>query len=109
MGYSLHENERFYLFPITSAVFVSLALFYVDEGYYNLSWTLDPRNWLIFGCFVLGLFVGQAIISAYCFSNLSGWPKKMLILLLGLPLGVLIVAFLLYLGSLVTLLIDSLS
>jgi len=103
------QRERIWLLPITSAVIISVFLFYTDEGYNDFRWAGDIRNWVIFSLFVLGFFLGQAIIATYCFPKMSGWAKKGLVLGLGLPLGVLFIIFLMYISTLGYALIESLS
>lgn len=93
-------RERIFLLPLTSAIIITVFLFCVDEGYNDFRWAREIKNWAIFSLFVLGFFTGQAIIAAYCFRNVSGWVKKVLVLCLGLPLGVLFIVFLMYLATL---------
>ena len=33
---------------ISSALLISLMLFYIDEGYYDLRWMTDIGNWIVF-------------------------------------------------------------
>lgn len=37
---------------ITSAVLVTLMLFYIDEGFYDLRWMKDIGNWIVFIIYV---------------------------------------------------------
>lgn len=90
------SRERTYLFPITSAIILTFMLFFVDEGYYDLRWMKSGYNWLIFSCFVGGFFVGQAIISTFFLKRTTGIGKKTLVMVLGLPLGVIFIIIFMY-------------
>jgi hypothetical protein len=40
------NNKNIVLLAISA--FVTLFLFYIDEGYYNFKWMLDAGNWVVF-------------------------------------------------------------
>ncbi|MEI7979143.1 MAG: hypothetical protein WCI53_09885 [Bacteroidota bacterium] len=44
------------LFPLLSALFITLFLFYIDEGYYNFNWMLKASNWAAFIIYFVPLF-----------------------------------------------------
>lgn len=44
------------LFPLLSALFITLFLFFIDEGYYNFSWMLKLANWAAFVIYFIPLF-----------------------------------------------------
>jgi hypothetical protein len=44
------------LFPLLSALFITLFLFYIDEGYYNFNWMLKASNWTAFIIYFVPLF-----------------------------------------------------
>jgi hypothetical protein len=44
------------LFPLLSALFITLFLFYIDEGYYNFKWMLKASNWAAFIIYFVPLF-----------------------------------------------------
>ncbi len=44
------------LFPLLSALFITLFLFYIDEGYYNFKWMLKATNWSAFIIYFVPLF-----------------------------------------------------
>lgn len=44
------------LFPLLSALFITLFLFYIDEGYYNFKWMLKASNWAAFILYFVPLF-----------------------------------------------------
>lgn len=94
------NSERNYLFPLVFSLILTLFLFYIDEGYYDFRWTEDPMNIPIFFCYSLGFFVGMWIISAFTFKSQHGVIKKLIIIGLGLPLGVLFIILLMYLVAL---------
>ena len=48
--------------PLALSVFVTLFLFYIDEGYYNFKWMLNIGNWLIFVLYVFILFMAQILV-----------------------------------------------
>ncbi len=89
-------SERNYLFPLLFSVILTLFLFYIDEGYYDFRWTEDPANIPVLICYMLGFFIGMAIISGYTFKSQYGITKNLIIIGLGLPLGVLFVILLMY-------------
>lgn len=49
------------LYPLISAVVITLFLFYIDEGFYNFKWMLDLGNWIIFSIYVMLLFLPQLL------------------------------------------------
>jgi hypothetical protein len=44
------------LFPLLSALFITLFLFYIDDGYYNFNWMLKASNWAAFIIYFVPLF-----------------------------------------------------
>jgi len=96
-SFQKHKRERTYLFPLTFSLILTFFLFFIDEGYYDLRWTQEPSNWLIFLCFAGGFYVGMAIIAFFTFPKTEGWLKKLIIMGLGLPLGILFIILFMYL------------
>lgn len=50
------------LILLVSAVAITFALFFIDEGYYDFRWMKNPGNWIAFAAYVLMLFVGQLVV-----------------------------------------------
>lgn len=50
------------LFPLVSAIIVTMFLFYIDEGYYSFAWMTEPGAWIIFSIYVFILFSMQFIL-----------------------------------------------
>ena len=98
----LRLKERTFMFPLVFSICLTMFLFFIDEGYYNFTWMKDPWNWLIFGCYGLGFFIGTAIIAEFTFKSLSGLSKKTIVVVLGLPLGVIFIIAFMYLIMLVS-------
>lgn len=91
-----HVNRVAISFTLLVSVFLTFLIFFIDEGYYDLRWTASAQNWIIFCFLVIGLFAGQSLIDALCIKKWEGKKRKLAVLVLGLPLGVLFTYIFLY-------------
>ena len=55
----------------TTAILVTLFLFYIDEGYYNFKWMLSIGNWICFFVYAGMLFGGQILVKMFLFEKFS--------------------------------------
>lgn len=79
------------LFPCALAI--TLFLFYIDEGAYTLDWNDLRREWAILLGYVCSIFIAQFSLS-YLMRHTRSIVRLPLALVLGIPLG-----FLLLFGS----------
>ncbi len=68
---------------ILSSVSITLGLFFIDEGYYNLKWMMNAGNWIAFGVYVFIIFSGQILFSELLFKKHQGWGKLIGSMVLG--------------------------
>ena len=94
--YNNEVNKVAIPFILLVSVSLTFLLFFIDEGYYDLRWAKSSQNWIIFFLFVSGLFIGQSIIDAFCVKNWEGKRRKLAVLGLGLPLGIVFTYIFLY-------------
>lgn len=51
------KNHTILLFA--SAVFITLMLFFIDEGFYHFEWMHSIGNWIIFSIYLAVIFLGS--------------------------------------------------
>jgi hypothetical protein len=62
-AHSISNNaDRSILIMFLSALVVTLFLFYIDEGFYNLNWMTDLGNWVAFGIYISLIFCSQFVV-----------------------------------------------
>jgi hypothetical protein len=49
-------SDKSTIINLILASLLTLFLFYIDEGYYNFKWMLNPGNWSVFGFYGVVLF-----------------------------------------------------
>jgi len=79
--------------PAIISVVLLMFLFYIDEGYYNFSWTLDFRTRIIFFIYTGVFYVIQMVIQVliiYLFKKHSVFFQLLLPAILAIALGYLI-------------------
>ncbi len=74
MTISLEDKiiHRKILNSVFVAVGVTLFLFFIDEGFYNLNWMADARNWVFFFLYVMLLFTAQLLLIWMLFRTKTG-------------------------------------
>lgn len=77
---------------------ITLVLFYIDEGYYDFRWMKQPGNWVPFFLYWGAMIFGEFLMHYMLPKNMSGTQRITLILLIGMPLGVLLL-FLIVFGG----------
>lgn len=78
------------------AVFVSLILFYIDEGYYNFQWMKSWGNWIVFGIYSIVFFAIQIIIS-YLLKKFFNITNQVFVpIVVGIPLAFIILIGLIF-------------
>ena len=79
---------------LISALIVTLFLFFIDEGYYSFQWMTSVGSWIVFVVYAGGLLLSQILISSLIAKRLVGNTKRVLSLVVGIPVGFLILLFL---------------
>lgn len=82
-------SESHVLALLTSAIVITLYLFYLDEGYYNFKWMSNPGNWIMFVIYVGIFFSCQFLVSTLLLKRLKGL-KKTIFSILGGGIAVMI-------------------
>lgn len=82
--------------PATVSFLITTFLFYIDEGYYNFKWVLDPGNLFVFVIYFSGLLFGQLFVSVIILRKLFGTTKHVINGLVGIPLGIVFTLFMLF-------------
>jgi len=79
-------NNELYILS-TSAILITLFLFFIDEGNYNFAWVKEPFAWVIFMIYAIPIFLGQVFVSRYIPKKN---PRKKLVLsvLIGSVIGI---------------------
>ena len=67
-GISEIEKKRAYN-SLAISVLLTLFLFYIDEGYYNFRWMLEPGAWFVFVLYSGMFFIGQLASVSLLFPN----------------------------------------
>jgi hypothetical protein len=49
-------SDKSTIINLILASLLTLFLFYIDEGYYNFKWMLNPGNWIVYFFYVVVLF-----------------------------------------------------
>ena len=83
------------LISVGVAFILTFILCFIDEGYYDLRWMKSGYNWFCFALYFLGFALGMAMVSELI-SYKWGRQKILPTLLLGLPLGVLLIFCFMY-------------
>lgn len=76
---------------LTSAVLISMLLFFVDEGYYDFRWMSNVGNWIAFAVYVGVIFSFQLLFFKLLLKNYTGRAKTLLSVVGGTLLGFLVV------------------
>ena len=93
----LTNRSKQMLISVVTALSITLFLFYIDEGYYDLRWMKEPGNWMIFVVYVLFMLGGQIMISRLFFQKPEGWLKIILTVAGGATVFLTFLAILYYL------------
>lgn len=81
--------ERYtWLVYLPVAMIVVFILFYIDEGYYDLRWMKDRGALLVYFIYVVGLFAGEVLVNHYFFGKRKGFDKILLVVVTGIPVGI---------------------
>lgn len=72
----LTQNHRI-LIALISALFATLFLFYIDEGYYNFNWMQNPGNWIPFFMYAGAILGIQLLATEVILGKCSGQVKTM--------------------------------
>lgn len=76
-----------------SSLFITLLLFYIDEGHYNFNWMSRIGNWIPFIVYIAAIFSGQLLFSKLLLKEYHGPGKTLLSVLGGAAVGMLVVIF----------------
>lgn len=60
---------------MTSAVLITLFLFYIDEGYYSFKWMQNAGNWIMFGVYASTFWLSQYFVSKFILRRQKGAKK----------------------------------
>lgn len=80
------NNELFILG--TSALLITLFLFFIDEGNYNFNWIEEPFVLVIFGIYAIPIFLGQLFIYKVFLKNSKSTKKIVLSIFGGSIIGI---------------------
>ena len=72
---SKKDNKSLY-FMLFAAGFITLFLFFIDEGFYNFNWMSDPGNWIAFVIYI-SLIFGSQFVVYWLFSQLKVSRRKL--------------------------------
>lgn len=86
---NITENRQ-YVIALVIALFVTVILFYIDEGYYSFESFRKPGNYIPFVIYVAGIWFGQYVIARLLFRKQLGFDKTVLNAFLGVPLGLIL-------------------
>lgn len=71
---------------VLAAIFSTLGLFFLDEGFFDFRWMMDGANWIAFTIYCLSLFLGQYTVNLVM-GRLHFRLKSLAVIGLGLGLG----------------------
>ncbi|UTW66807.1 hypothetical protein KFE94_01450 [bacterium SCSIO 12643] len=83
------------LLLLTNAAFITLFLFFIDEGYYNFNWMTNWGAWLVFSIYTIVLFLIQVGISKLIEIKVQSAKKVALGIISTTSLGILLLSILL--------------
>lgn len=77
---TITSRQRFYGIGVLvfSTLLLTSFLFFIDEGYYDFRWMLDPGNWIVFIIYCMVLFAIQMLFFELVFRNYRGRGKLLL-------------------------------
>ncbi len=75
---------------------LTFLLCWMDEGYYDLRWMKSGHNWVCFCIYFAGFTAGMAIVSEFIVRYRQNSRKLIPMLLLGLPVGVILIFCFMY-------------
>lgn len=61
------RSRRVITTALSISLFITLFLFFIDEGYYSFKWMQNAGNWIVFFIYIILLFTGQVIVNALLF------------------------------------------
>ena len=76
------------VFIMSTAMIITLFLFYIDEGAYNFAWMKNAGNWIPFALYISGIVGGQVFINQLLLKKQNGKHKLLFTALFGVPLGI---------------------
>jgi len=85
------------LLLLANSVFITIFLFFIDEGYYNFKWMTNWGAWLVFSIYTVVLFLTQVGISRLIEIQVNSSKKVAFGMIFTTSLGVLILSILLIL------------
>lgn len=92
------------IIPIIAALVLVNFLFWADEGYYDFRWMRSGGNWFFFLVYTGCVIAGQIFVKDVFFKKVRGKYQTPLIILTGIPLGlILVISALISMGFLVRL------
>lgn len=92
-SFSKLSDTSVYLF---TAVILTLFLGYIDEGYYNFEWMTEWENWIAFVIYTSVFFLAQLGFSLLTAKILPVQIRRILSLLIGLPVGMIFLILIFY-------------
>ncbi len=91
MTSALPKKRKLDILLIGVPFLIVFLLCFIDEGYYDLRWMLEPGNWVAFGLYWIAMVLGEFFVSLVLPREWPTRQKVWLILGLGIPLGILLV------------------
>ena len=82
------SSDRNLIVPVLASIFVTMFLFYIDEGNYNFKWMLDWGAWIVFTVYSGIILIAQLVVRLLFFRKLSFKWQTIWTCLAGIPLGV---------------------
>ncbi|GAA0719580.1 hypothetical protein GCM10009430_18810 [Aquimarina litoralis] len=83
----ISKNKELFILG-SSAILITLFLFFIDEGNYNFNWLEEPFVWVIFGIYAIPIFLGQLFIYKVFLKNSRSTKKIMLSIFGGSIIGI---------------------
>jgi cation transport ATPase len=80
----------------TSAVLITLFLFYIDEGYYNFRWMADIGNWIVFVVYATVIFAGQWLVAKLVPSRFHGIGRTAVSVVIGTSVALLFLIYIVF-------------
>jgi hypothetical protein len=84
------------LVSILVSIGVTLFLFYIDEGYYDLRWMKDARNWLWFVVYAGSFVAGQSLTKKYLLDESDNFFASGAVRFAGLIVGLVLCLLFIY-------------
>ena len=101
---SLNIPRKHFSFIIQNlvSVFVTLFLFYIDEGYYSFKWMHEPGAWFVFILYFAFFGIGQMITKVYIFKKEYNILTSIVIGFIGLAISIGVVMLFVLIAALMS-------